>query len=86
VLQDIPPYVKVQGNMAKPYGLNVVGLRRHGFSAEAIHALKQAYRIVFLSGLNTSQALEKLEQELSGFSAVQPFIDFIKRSQRGISK
>jgi UDP-N-acetylglucosamine acyltransferase len=86
VLQDVPPYVKVQGNMAKPYGLNVIGLRRHGFSAEAIHALKQAYRIVFLSGLNTSQALEKLEQEHGGSSAVQGFIDFIKRSRRGISK
>ena len=86
VLQDVPPYVKVQGNLAKPFGLNVVGLRRHGLSAEEIHALKQAYRIVFTSGLNTSQALEKLEQELSGFPAVQHFIDFIKRSQRGISK
>lgn len=86
VLQDVPPYVKVQGNLAKPFGLNVVGLRRNGFSAEAIHALKQAYRIVYTSGLNTSQALEKLEQELSGSSAVQPFIDFIKRSRRGISK
>jgi UDP-N-acetylglucosamine acyltransferase len=86
VLQDIPPYVKAQGNRAKPFGLNVVGLRRHGFSAEAIHALKQAYRILFTSGLNTSQALAQLEQELSGFPEVQRFIDFVKRSQRGISK
>ena len=86
VLQDIPPYVKAQGNRAKPFGLNVVGLRRHGFSAEAIQALKQAYRILFTSGLNTSQALAQLEQELSGFPEVQRFIDFVKRSQRGISK
>ena len=86
VEQDIPPYVKAVGNRAKPFGLNVVGLRRHGFSAEEIRVLKQAYRIVFTSDLNTSQALEKLEQELSGSAAVQHFIDFIKRSQRGISK
>ncbi|MBI2000684.1 MAG: acyl-ACP--UDP-N-acetylglucosamine O-acyltransferase [candidate division NC10 bacterium] len=86
VLQDIPPFVKAQGNRAKPYGLNVVGLRRAGFSAETIQALKQAYRIVFLSDLNTSQALAQLEQELSGPPEVQRFIDFIKRSQRGISK
>jgi UDP-N-acetylglucosamine acyltransferase len=86
VLQDIPPYVKVQGNLAKPYGLNVVGLRRHGFSAEAIHALKHAYRILFNSDLNTSQALARMEQEFSGFPEVQRFIDFVKRSQRGISK
>jgi len=86
VLQDIPPYVKAQGNMAKPFGLNVVGLRRHGFSSEAIHALKQAYRILFNSDLNTSQALAQMEQELSGIPEVERFIDFVKRSQRGISK
>jgi UDP-N-acetylglucosamine acyltransferase len=86
VLQDIPPYVKAQGNLAKPYGLNVVGLRRHGFSPEAIHALKHAYRILFDSDLNTSQALARMEQELSGFPEVQRLIDFVKRSQRGISK
>ncbi len=86
VLQDIPPFVKAQGNRAKPFGLNVVGLRRHGASAEAIQALKQAYRIVFLSGLNTSQALAQLEQELSGTPEVRRFVDFIKQSQRGISK
>jgi len=86
VTQDIPPYVKVVGNRAKPFGLNVVGLRRHGFSLEAIHALKQAYRIVFISGLNTSQALAQLEQEFGGSPEVQRFVDFVKRSQRGISK
>jgi UDP-N-acetylglucosamine acyltransferase len=86
VLQDIPPYVKAQGNRAKPFGLNVVGLRRHGFSPEALRALKEAYRIVFASDLNTSQALERLEASGGFPSEVQPFVDFIKRSQRGISK
>jgi UDP-N-acetylglucosamine acyltransferase len=86
VVQDVPPYVKAVGNRAKPFGLNVVGLRRHGFSLEEIYALKHAYRIVFASDLNTSQALEKLEQEVSGSPAVQHFTDFIKRSQRGICK
>ena len=85
-MQDIPPYAKVQGNRAKLFGLNVVGLRRHGFSVEAIHALKHAYYILFTSGLNTSQALVRLEQELSGFPEVQRLIDFVKRSQRGIIK
>lgn len=86
VLQDIPPYVKAQGNRAKPYGLNLVGLRRHGFSAETIHALKEAYHLIFTSGLNTAQALEQLEQGLSGSPEVRHFVDFIKRSQRGVSK
>lgn len=86
VLQDIPPYVKAQGNRAKPFGLNVVGLRRHGFSTEAVQGLKEAYRIVFASDLNTSQALARLEAVRDFPPEVQPFIDFIKRSQRGISK
>lgn len=84
--QDIPPYVKVQGVPAKPLGLNAVGLRRHGFSSETIHALKEAYRILFLSALNTSQALERLKQDLPSSPEVERLIDFIQRSQRGISK
>lgn len=86
VNQDIPPYVKVHGAPAKPFGLNAVGLRRHGFSSEAIHSLKEAYRILFLRDLNTSQALERMEQELLPSAEVRRLIDFVKRSQRGISK
>ena len=85
VLQDIPPYVKAQGNRAKPFGLNLVGLRRHGFSPESIHALKEAYTLVFGSEQNTSQALAELEAKVLP-PEVQQFVDFIKRSQRGISK
>ncbi len=86
VLQDIPPYVKVQGNRAKPYGLNTVGLRRHGFSEETLRRLKQAYRIIFLSGLNTSQALAKIEQELLPCPEVERLLEFIKGSERGIAR
>lgn len=85
VLQDIPPYVKVQGNRAKPFGLNTVGLRRHGFSVEAIQGLKEAYRLVFESELNTSQALERLSAE-AGPPEVQRFVEFVTRSRRGISR
>ncbi len=86
VLQDIPPYVKAQGNRAKPFGLNGVGLRRHGFSVDTILALKEAYRVVFASGLNTSQALAQVAERFGGSPEVQHFVDFIKRSTRGISK
>ena len=86
VLQDIPPYVKVQGNRAKPYGLNTVGLRRHGFSEEVISRLKQAYRIVFLSGLNTTQALARIEEELPSYPEVDHFVKFIRDSERGITR
>lgn len=86
VLQDIPPYVKAQGNRAKPYGLNTVGLRRHGFSAGVINRLKQAYRIVFLSGLNTTQALARIEEELPSCPEVDHFVKFIRDSERGIAR
>jgi UDP-N-acetylglucosamine acyltransferase len=85
-LQDIPPYVKAQGNRAKPFGLNGVGLRRQGFSADTILALKEAYRIVFASGMNTSQALAEVEERFSGSPEVRHFVEFIKRSTRGIIK
>ncbi len=86
VAQDVPPYVKAVGNHAKPYGLNIVGLRRHGFSSEVFLGLKEAYRIVFAADLNTSQALDQLEAAGQRSPEVQLFIDFIKRSQRGICK
>ena len=59
---------------------------RIGSHNEAIHTLTEAYRIVFFLDLNTSQALERMEQELPSSPEVQRFIDFIKRSLRGISK
>ncbi len=86
VRQDVPPYVKANGNPAKPFGLNLVGLRRNGFSHETIHALQHAYRVVFSQDLNTSQALELLEQEASPIPEVQRFRAFIQQSSRGVSK
>ncbi|MBI4536877.1 MAG: acyl-ACP--UDP-N-acetylglucosamine O-acyltransferase [candidate division NC10 bacterium] len=86
VQQDVPPYVKVNGNRAKAVGLNLVGLRRNGFPSETIHALQHAYRIVFSRELNTSQALAQLEQEASPIPEVQRFRAFIQQSSRGVSK
>jgi UDP-N-acetylglucosamine acyltransferase len=86
VLQDIPPFIKAQGNRAKCYGLNTVGLRRHGISQEAINRLKHAYRVIFLSKLNTSQALEKLATDVGSCPEVEHLIHFIKTSARGIAR
>lgn len=86
VLKDIPPYVKAQGNRAKLYGLNTVGLHRHGFSPDTMRRLKEAYRILFQSGLNTSQALERVEREVKPCPEVEYLIAFIKSSKRGICK
>jgi UDP-N-acetylglucosamine acyltransferase len=86
VSQDIPPFMMAHGNRAKCYGLNTVGLRRYGVSREAIVKLKQAYRAIFLSKLNTSQALERLATDVDSCPEVEHLIHFIKISSRGIAR
>jgi len=83
---DIPPYVSATGNRAKLYGLNTVGLKRHGFSPETIRKLKRAYRIVFRSGLNMKEALAQIENEGLDGAEVEHFINFIRTSKRGICR
>ena len=85
--QDVPPYCRVVGNPSpKLYGLNTVGLERRGLSAELRHNLKRTYRILFQSGLNMSQAIERVEADPK---LAQPevgyFLDFIRNSKRGIT-
>lgn len=85
VPQDVPPYCRVVGNPSpKLYGLNSVGLERRGFSEETRKALKKAYRILFNSNLNLSQALEKAEAEVPPSPEVRHFLDFIRSSERGV--
>jgi UDP-N-acetylglucosamine acyltransferase len=71
---------------ASPVGLNVVGLRRHGFSSETLAAIKQAYKLLYRSNLNTTQALERMAQELPSLPEVERFIAFVQRSKRGVIK
>ena len=82
--KDIPPFLMVHGNTARPYGLNVRGLRRRGFSEVAVAALKVAYKTIYRAGLTTDQAL----QELAALSAEHPevavFTDFVRNAERGI--
>ncbi len=86
VSQDVPPFVMVHGNRARCYGLNTVGLRRHGISEEVVLKLKQAYRLIFLSKLNTSQALERIVAEVGICPEIDHLIHFIKLSARGIAR
>ena len=86
VPQDIPPYVSASGNRAKLYGLNLVGLKRRGFSDETISNLKKAYKIVFRSGLILEDALSKVKAELSGSPEAMSFMEFMKNSKRGITR
>lgn len=84
VPMDIVPYIKVAGNPPVVNGLNTVGLQRHGFASETIRVLKEAYRLLFRSNLNVTQALERLRSDLPGIPEVHHLIEFIEESERGI--
>lgn len=86
VTKDIPPFTLANGNPAHLWRLNAVGLRRAGFSATTRNYLSRAYKILFRSGLNTTQALEKVENELEGIPEVDYLCNFIRTSKRGICK
>lgn len=82
--KDVPPFVKVSGYYAKPYGLNTVGMQRRGFVDETILNLRRAYKIIYRKSLTIKEALIQLEEMISVCPEVQIFVDFIKQSERGI--
>jgi UDP-N-acetylglucosamine acyltransferase len=82
--QDLPPYVMSAGNPAKPYGLNSEGLKRRGFSAEAVTVLKRAYKTLYRSGLSLEEAKGELEAQAAKHSEVRPLLGFLASSTRGI--
>jgi len=84
VAKDVPPYVKAVGNPIKLYGLNSVGLQRSGFADEVVRDLKRAYRIVFRSDLNVSQAMEQVQTELEPLAEVRELVRFVEASERGV--
>ena len=86
IAQDVVPYTVVQGDRAKTVGLNLIGLKRRGFSPEVLKTIKQAYRFVFRSNLPLEAALEKIEEELDGSPELSVFVDFIKKSERGLAR
>jgi UDP-N-acetylglucosamine acyltransferase len=86
VPKDIPPYVIAAGDRAKLYGLNRVGLKRYGFSESTVNALKKVYRIFFRIGITLNEAIERAQAEVDHLPEVNSFINFIKSSQRGITR
>ena len=86
ISKDIPPYVMAVGNRAHLYGLNKVGLKRHGFSADEIEEIKKSYTILFKSSLTLKAAVEKLKGELPDSAPAKRFLDFIENSERGIAR
>ncbi|HXF79358.1 MAG TPA: acyl-ACP--UDP-N-acetylglucosamine O-acyltransferase [Usitatibacter sp.] len=84
VTQDVPPFITIAGNPTAPHGVNAEGLKRRGFSADAIAALKRAYKTLYKSGLTLAEARTELDRQGAGSPEVRAFADFIGRSTRGI--
>ena len=84
VFKDVPPYVMAAGNYAKPFGVNSEGLRRRGYSPEAISAVKRAYKEIFRSGKTIEEVLPVLSEMAATEPAVQLYVDFLKDNERGI--
>jgi UDP-N-acetylglucosamine acyltransferase len=87
VTQDAPPFSKVvQARDVRSYGVNAIGLERHGFSPERIKAIERAYRLLLRSKLNTTQAIERMRATLNGSEDVSELIQFIETAERGLIK
>ncbi len=86
IAQDVAPFMLVEGNPAGTRMVNKVGLERNGVSAEAQAALRQAHKILFRDGLTTPNALARIEQELPPVPEIQYLVQFVRSSERGITK
>lgn len=84
VRQDIPPFITASGNPAAPHGLNSEGLKRRGFSSEALAALKRAYKTLYKSGLGLNEAADAIAQEADQQPELRPLADFLRVTGRGI--
>ncbi|MFQ5994209.1 MAG: acyl-ACP--UDP-N-acetylglucosamine O-acyltransferase [Acidiferrobacterales bacterium] len=82
--KDIPPYLLTYGNTAVPYGINVRGLRRRQFTAEAINALRGAYKVIYKSEMKLTEALAVLAEDVKRHPEVAQLVEFINTSERGI--
>ena len=87
IRQDVPPYMlcDMEGSSMKVIGPNVVGLTRRGFSRDVIHALKDAHRLIYREGLNRTQALERVENDVEPFEEVKTLVSFYRHSTRGVA-
>ena len=86
VVQDVPPFMMADGNPAQTRTVNKVGMDRNGISEEAQTALKQAFKLLFREQLTISNALVRIEAELPSLPEIQHLIQFVRASERGISK
>jgi UDP-N-acetylglucosamine acyltransferase len=86
VVKDALPYAIIQGNHAKCFGLNRVGMKRRGYPKETIEKLHHAFHLLLSAKLNTTQAIEKIKEEITGCAEVDVLVKFIEASKRGVVK
>jgi len=84
--QDIPPYMIASGARVKLFGLNTVGLKRHGFSDSTINELKKAYKILFREKRTLKDAIKKIQEDLPYTDEIKHLIEFIQKNKRGICR
>ena len=86
VVKDAMPYAIIQGNHAKCYGLNSLGMKRRGYDRETIEMLGRAFHLLLAAKLNTTQAVEKIRSEITNSPEVDRLVEFIESSKRGVVK
>ncbi|HVC49539.1 MAG TPA: acyl-ACP--UDP-N-acetylglucosamine O-acyltransferase [Burkholderiales bacterium] len=84
ITQDVPPFITAAGHPAKPFGINIEGLKRRQYSSEQLSRLKQAYKILYKSGMSLKEAQVELENRGNADTDVRLFAEFVGHSQRGI--
>ena len=84
IVQDVPPFLIADGNPAQIRGVNLVGLERACYAPESVKAIKEAFRLIYRSKLNTRQAIEAVRNQIEPREEVTHLIEFIEKSERGI--
>src|SRR5437016_11691807 len=84
IVQDVPPFLIADGNPAGIRGVNLIGLERAGFTPESVKAIKEAFRLIYRSKLNTRQAIEAVRNQIEPRQEITQLIEFVEKSTRGI--
>lgn len=84
IVQDVPPFMIADGNPAEIRGVNLIGLERKNYASEDVKLIKEAFRLIYRSKLNTAQALDAVRKELKQTKEVSEIIEFIEKTERGI--
>src|SRR5437763_16194693 len=86
IVQDVPPFMIADGNPAEIRGVNLIGLERKNYPPESVKLIKEAFRLIYRSRYNRRQAIEAMQQELPQTEEIIELIQFIEKSERGITR